>query len=360
MVKRCAWGTCNSDTRYPERLGDGIYFLPFPKPHLNRDKCLLWIKLCGRPQHQLNVEKINKDVYVCSKQPEEVQEHLHQHPPLELPSGEMEQELLTLSNISNYFRYCTGFTYDQFNDLCTVFAVPNTYTAPQTFVPLTYKRVDREINDMPLRHQLLLVLMKFHQNLELKDLAYRFQIPERSTGTLFNSWVDYMFGVLGELPAWPHRDTIISQMPDKYKINFGTTLAILDCTEVKIERPSSLVLQSQSFSNYKSTNTLKSLIACDPRGAIMFTSTLFTGSLSDKEIVNKSKFLDLLKTLISHSYLNQGDGVMVDKGFLIEKDLENIGLRVNIPPFAQSNTQMSAADVHKTLKFSASHTVDYV
>ncbi|KAF1392510.1 hypothetical protein PFLUV_G00028760 [Perca fluviatilis] len=160
MVKRCAWGTCNSDTRYPERLGDGVYFLPVPKPHLNPDKCLLWIKLCGRPQQQLNVNKINKDVYICSKhfvnggpstefphphqatrtgstvgqkcrlspkkrcesaprrtkkdrkirrgvpledeqppvqqQPEEVPEHLDQHPPLELPSREVEQELLTL------------------------------------------------------------------------------------------------------------------------------------------------------------------------------------------------------------------------------------------------------------------------
>lgn len=45
MVKRCAGGTCNSDTRYPERLGDGVYFLPFTKPHLNRDKCLLWIAI---------------------------------------------------------------------------------------------------------------------------------------------------------------------------------------------------------------------------------------------------------------------------------------------------------------------------
>lgn len=106
------------------------------------------------------------------QQPEEVPDHLDQHMPLELPSGEVEQELLTLrtmlaqkdaeiedlkknqtltsltpellhrSNISNYFRYCTGFSYDQFNNLCSVFAVPNTYTAPQTFVPLTYKRVD--------------------------------------------------------------------------------------------------------------------------------------------------------------------------------------------------------------------------
>lgn len=226
-------------------------------------------------------------------------------------------EILLHSSISKYFQYCTGFTYEQFNNLCTVFAVPSTETSPQTSVPLTYKRVDQNINDMPLRHQLLLVLMKLRQNFDLKDLAFRFQIPERSVGTLFNSWVDYMFGVLGELPVWPHRDILISHMPDKYKNDFPTTLAILDCTELKIEKPSSLVLQSQSFSSYKSTNTLKSLIVCDPRGAIMFTSTLFTGSLSDKEIVRKSNFLELMKTLMEHNYLNKGDGVMVDKGFLI-------------------------------------------
>lgn len=70
---------------------------------------------------------------------------------------------------------------------------------------------------MLLHHQLLLVLMKLHQNFDLKDLAYRFQIPEQSAGTLFNSWVDYMFSLLEELPAWPHRDIIISKMPEKYK-----------------------------------------------------------------------------------------------------------------------------------------------
>ena len=125
------------------------------------------------------------------QQPEEVPGNLDQHPPLELPSGEVELDLWTLrtmlaqkeaemlylkknqtltsltpellhrSNISNYFQYCTGFSYDQFNNL-----------------PLTYKRVDREINQMPLRHPLLLVLMRLRKNLDLTDLAYRFQIPE--------------------------------------------------------------------------------------------------------------------------------------------------------------------------------------
>ncbi|KAK2881491.1 hypothetical protein Q8A67_018759 [Cirrhinus molitorella] len=100
------------------------------------------------------------------QQPEEVPDHLDQHLPLELPTREVEQELLTLrtmlaqkdaeieelkknltltrltpellhrSNIANYFQYCTGFSYDQFNNLCSVFAVPKTAESTLEFAPI--------------------------------------------------------------------------------------------------------------------------------------------------------------------------------------------------------------------------------
>ncbi|KAL7861002.1 hypothetical protein AOLI_G00173510 [Acnodon oligacanthus] len=66
MVKRCCWGTCDSNTKYPERL-DGVFFVPFPKPPKNVEKCKLWIKLCGRPHSLLNISNITRDTYVCSK-----------------------------------------------------------------------------------------------------------------------------------------------------------------------------------------------------------------------------------------------------------------------------------------------------
>jgi hypothetical protein len=47
MVKRCCWGTCNSDTRYPETV-QNVSFIPFPKPKTNFDACPRWIKACGR------------------------------------------------------------------------------------------------------------------------------------------------------------------------------------------------------------------------------------------------------------------------------------------------------------------------
>ncbi|XP_032427997.1 zinc finger protein 8-like isoform X2 [Xiphophorus hellerii] len=69
MVKRCQWGTCNSDTRYPERLEGGIHFIPFPKPKRSLDKCKRWIKACGRPHTRLNETMINGNyhMFVCTK-----------------------------------------------------------------------------------------------------------------------------------------------------------------------------------------------------------------------------------------------------------------------------------------------------
>lgn len=260
------------------------------------------------------------------------------------------------STISKMFEYSAGFTYDQFNQLCTVFGIPNNPHTISITIPLNYKRTNREIDEMPLRNQLLFILMKLRNNEDLKNLAFRFNITVQNASNVFKAWIDYMFDVLGELPIWPHRDIIAQNMPAAYKIDYPTTFAILDCTELRIERPTSLVLQSQSFSNYKSTNTLKALVACDPRGAVIFSSALFTGSMSDKEIVRHCGIISLLQKMIENGYLQRGDGLMADKGFLIEEDIKAIELQLNLPPFARSNRQMAAGDVLATKRI-AKHRV---
>ena len=66
VVKRCSWGKCNSDSRCPDRY-PGVKFIPFVKPKTQLEKCLRWIKACGRPHNQLNVEKIHDWTYICSR-----------------------------------------------------------------------------------------------------------------------------------------------------------------------------------------------------------------------------------------------------------------------------------------------------
>ena len=51
MVKRCAWGTCKTDSRYPERLVKGgkvINFHPFPSEKKFKERRELWIRSSSR------------------------------------------------------------------------------------------------------------------------------------------------------------------------------------------------------------------------------------------------------------------------------------------------------------------------
>lgn len=42
-----------------------------------------------------------------------------------------------------------------------------------------------------------------------------------------------MFFRLGSLDIWPHRKTLIENMPESYKKDFPNTIVIIDCTELK-------------------------------------------------------------------------------------------------------------------------------
>ena len=54
--------------------------------------------------------------------------------------------------------------------------------------------------------------------------------------------------------------------------------------------------------------------------------------------------------------MKKGDGIMADKGFLIEKEIKATGLELNLPPFARSKWQMPAGDVLATKRI-AKHRV---
>ena len=78
--------------------------------------------------------------------------------------------------------------------------------------------------------------------------------------------------------------------------------------------------------------------------------------MSDKEIAKQCGILPLLENLIEVVYLKKGDGIMADKGSLIEEDIKAIGLELNLPPFARSKRQMPAGDVLATKRI-AKHRV---
>jgi len=53
-------------------------------------------------------------------------------------------------------------------------------------------------------------------------------------------------------------------------------------------------------------------VGVDPKGGFMFVSQLYTGSISDKQIVTRSGFLELLSSKKEVSEVEDGDSIMVD------------------------------------------------
>ena len=58
---------------------------------------------------------------------------------------------------------------------------------------------------------------------------------------------NFIYLRLGSLNNWPDRETIDTHMPESIKSKYSSTRVTIDCTEIKVQTPSSLVLVSKFF-----------------------------------------------------------------------------------------------------------------
>ncbi|XP_013387706.1 uncharacterized protein LOC106156822 [Lingula anatina] len=192
--------------------------------------------------------------------------------------------------------------------------------------------------NMLLIDELFMFLCRLKAGLYEQDLAIRFKCHISTVSRKIITWANLLYFVLGSIPIWPSRGQVDNSMPQVFKDKYPKTRVILDCTEIKIQTPSSLVLSSKTYSSYKSHSTFKGLIGIAPNGAITFISSLFTGCTSDTEITRLSGIIDLLE---------EGDSVMADKGFTIGSQLKEKKVSLNIPPF-RFNSQFTLDQIAHT------------
>ena len=182
--------------------------------------------------------------------------------------------------------------------------------------------------------QLFLVLSRMRQGYRELDLAHRFNVSVFTVSEIFSKWTSHMAHVWDQVPIWAPRHLIDSKMPQVFKdMSYDRTRCIIDCTEIFTQQPSSnLVMQSVLFSNYKNHHTAKGLVAIAPHGPVTFVSDLYTGSATDFDITKDCGILKLLES---------GDHVMADKGFEIQRLLDDICVRVDHPPILRGVSVMS-------------------
>lgn len=163
---------------------------------------------------------------------------------------------------------------------------------------------------------------------------------------IMKTWINFIYDHCKSMIAWPTREQIVNNLPQLF-YNHPDTKIVIDCTEFFTEKPSSLVAQSLTWSEYQHSNTFKVLIGVAPNEMVTFVSRLWGGKASDRYITEHDGLLPKLEP---------GDVIMAEKGFTIG-DLLPPDVGLNVPPKVFTKKQMSSSDFFKTCETASARIV---
>lgn len=177
--------------------------------------------------------------------------------------------------------------------------------------------------------------MKFKHDLSFLVLSILFKhISPESCRLIYTSVIQSLAMILNSVIYWPSKQEILSNMPYCFE-KFSNTRLVIDCTEISVQKPKCLTCRIKTYSNYKSTFTLKFLIGVSPGGLITYVSKPYGGRASDKKIFEQSGLIEML---------DRFDGLMVDKGFLIDDLCLGKQIELIRPPFLKNKKMFSKAE----------------
>ena len=196
------------------------------------------------------------------------------------------------------------------------------------------------------KNQLFLTLVKLKLNLKVKDLGFCFGLSMSQVSRYITTWICFLYHHLKEIDWIPKVEQVKGTLPSSFHDKFPTTYAIIDGSEIFIETPSDLQMQSSTWSQYKHHNTAKFLVACTPNGSIAYISPVYVGSISDVDLTRHSGFLQTLAD-------KPGVSIMADRGFTVKEMLKELNIELNIPPFLQGRKQLPSEEVQKGRKIAS-------
>lgn len=188
---------------------------------------------------------------------------------------------------------------------------------------------------MDIQDKILMTFVKLKQNLSYRALAIIFNCYTAvHCKRVFYDTVKILSDCLEIAVPWPTREEICKNLPQCFE-GFENVRIVLECTEIFIQRPKNLCRQIITYSSYKKTQTAKLMTGVSPAGNITFISLVYGGRASDTAIFSQSILFKLLEP---------GDGIMVDKGFLIDEACAKNGWKLIRPPFLQAKKQFNKAE----------------
>ena len=118
--------------------------------------------------------------------------------------------------------------------------------------------------------EMFLTLIKLKRASANEDLAEIFNISSKHISSIVITWINIMAATFRKIDSWLSKKKIRKLMPSVFKPIYSVVRVIVDCTELEIERPSDLAIQTATYSTYKNRNTVKGLIGLSPTGVTTF------------------------------------------------------------------------------------------
>lgn len=100
--------------------------------------------------------------------------------------------------------------------------------------------------------------MRLHLGLSGQDLAYQFGVHVSTVSCIITTVIDVLYEQLQYLIQWPNQELLEKTLPMDFRKHSPNCTVIIECFEMFIERPSSLLPRAQTYSSYKHDhNTVK-------------------------------------------------------------------------------------------------------
>ena len=161
------------------------------------------------------------------------------------------------------------------------------------------------------KNEFFMEMFKLKVGLHMSIIGDLFGVSQTQVSRTCFTWWTFLATAVGSLVYNPEKGAVLKTMPKSFKTPlYSDVRHIVDCTEVFIETPKSLLLAASCWSDYKHHHTVKYLVSINPNGHINYISKGWGVRTSDNYITEHCGFLDILEPY---------DRVMADRGFQIQK-----------------------------------------
>ncbi|KAE8742513.1 hypothetical protein FOCC_FOCC011923 [Frankliniella occidentalis] len=252
----------------------------------------------------------------------------------------------TMFNVAPYTIRDLMFKPEQLNDLTGISSYKLFTLIYQSLVPglqhIEYR--NSKVYNVSHEDQLFLTLWKLRKATTDIELGIHFGIGHTTVSNIFYSFIKFMADQWGKLNLWPSRQLVDYYMPSGFKKQYPSTRVIVDGTEFPIEKPINPWAQQASFSTYKNGNTLKAMVGGTPSGLISYVTECYGGSVSDRQITERSELLRLCQ---------KGDSIMADRGFNVQDLFAPQSVSINIPHFLKGKDHLPNSVIMKDRKLAS-------